>query len=671
MKKKTWIRIIIVVSILVISWFSDWSFADDGSSWLESFTEVLNFAISILSWVWIWFAKWAWEFLTNKWVYWESLKLDTLLWQYWNIVKNFANFWLWFYFLYIVFKSLILKEDVTKKIKDIILWILVAWIWIQASWFLVAAVIDVSTITLVAAGSFPAQVISKSEDLGESIHRSINDYLRDNNEEINEKAWKLFVLFPTNAQSEQFIKTYPITLTWSLTEEELFDNILPNRDSVSWPLYYLGFTILDASILPSVKKAGDEWWKATLVNTILQWWTTIVYALEMLVLLIFSVMRVLYIWIFIILSPLVILLWCIQKWSGWDKSSGSWFTESITKHVNFGSFFWNVFKPTIIVLLMGLTVIFVSLMNKVIVDNVNKNVDIWWVKFVSSEDKRTNLEWDDPTYTTTLDSDLLHFGLIRASQTLLWLFLSIMTVILVYMIIKVWFKMWGWEDFVSSKMKWVQDLVGKWLSMVPIVPVPSYDKQWVPTTRHITAWSIFDFDTGRSKIFSRWYNKKDDDIKTAVSNQVTEVENLFGVSTGVLSDSEIHELDRVWTNNTGPKWLRILDEQKRIINSFNKSWFKLNENALNGRTWINQFTRWLNEAERTDVDDKWKEIIDEWRKEPDKNKRDLKKLFDYKSSFAEKYASYLWYKDEDGPFNGFESIQNLDVFRWQTSSDWE
>ena len=51
----------------------------------------------------------------------------------------------------------------------------------------------------------------------------------------------------------------------------------------------------------------------------------------------------------------------------------------LTKHVNFESFFLNAFKPTIIVFLMWLTVIFVSLMNRVIKDNAKKGVDIWWV----------------------------------------------------------------------------------------------------------------------------------------------------------------------------------------------------------------------------------------------------------------------------------------------------
>ena len=265
-------------------------------------------------------------------------------------------------------------------------------------------------------------------------------------------------------------------------------------------------------------------------------------------------------------------------------------------------------------------------------------------------------------YTIAFDSDLLHFSLIPASQTLMWLFLSIITVILVYMTIRVWFNMWGDKnDFVSSKIKWLQDLVWKALSTTPIIPVLSYDKQWVPNTHRLSTWSIFDIEIGDSNIFNRWYQKKDRDIKWTVSNQVTEIENLFGVSTSTLTVSEINELEKVWNNST-IRWEKILDKQRNIINRFNKPWFTLYKSALNGNVRINQFTKWLNKVDEREVDDEWKRVIITWRSESDVNKRDLTKLFNSNSAFAKKFASYLWY--DDWSFDNFESIKDLDVYRW-------
>ena len=46
----------------------------------------------------------AWKLVDNSLVYWEVFWFDAVLWQLWNFVKNLANFALWFFFLYKIFK---------------------------------------------------------------------------------------------------------------------------------------------------------------------------------------------------------------------------------------------------------------------------------------------------------------------------------------------------------------------------------------------------------------------------------------------------------------------------------------------------------------------------------------------------------------------------------------
>ena len=151
MNKKNWIKIWIIVIITCVMCFSDWSLAVYGDAeevWTLAWT--LDFIISCLSRFWVIFANIAWKFLTNNWVYGEVLWIDVLLWKYWNIVKNMANFCLWFYLVYVIFKWLIgqWKENIMNNLKSVLLRILVAWIWVQASWFLTSVVIDLSTITM-------------------------------------------------------------------------------------------------------------------------------------------------------------------------------------------------------------------------------------------------------------------------------------------------------------------------------------------------------------------------------------------------------------------------------------------------------------------------------------------------------------------------------------------
>ena len=112
MTKKTWIKIGIVIIITCVICFSDWSFA---AEWDEF--KILNWGLDIivcaLSWLWILFAKLAGIFLTNKWVYGEILWLDALMWKFWNVTKNIANFSLWFYFVYKLFEKII-KGEIEK-----------------------------------------------------------------------------------------------------------------------------------------------------------------------------------------------------------------------------------------------------------------------------------------------------------------------------------------------------------------------------------------------------------------------------------------------------------------------------------------------------------------------------------------------------------------------------
>ena len=115
----------------------------------------------------------AWKLVDNSLVYWEVFWFDAVLWQLWNFVKNLANFALWFFFLYKIFKYLINNKE---NIKETLIWALVAWVWIQASWFIMAALIDVSTILAYGVWWLPISVLGESykDDIDEKNSVSWN-----------------------------------------------------------------------------------------------------------------------------------------------------------------------------------------------------------------------------------------------------------------------------------------------------------------------------------------------------------------------------------------------------------------------------------------------------------------------------------------------------------------
>jgi len=116
------------------------------------------------------------KLVDNSFVYWEIFWFDAVLWQLWNIVKNLANFSLWFIFVYKIFKFL-LKWQKPWDVKKIIVSSLIAWIGIQASRFLMAALIDVSTILTYWVGWLPISVLGSKNGIYDPKNLDYNPYV--------------------------------------------------------------------------------------------------------------------------------------------------------------------------------------------------------------------------------------------------------------------------------------------------------------------------------------------------------------------------------------------------------------------------------------------------------------------------------------------------------------
>ena len=146
-------------------------YADDGttnenSNFQEVATEKL--AIAQLLHKLIYFLMYpilivAWKLVDNSLVYGEVFGFDAVLWQLWVIVRNIANFGLGFIFIFKIFQFLI-KWQKWDDIKKLIISTLIAWVGIQASWFIMAALIDVSTIVTYGVWWLPLSVLKEDED---------------------------------------------------------------------------------------------------------------------------------------------------------------------------------------------------------------------------------------------------------------------------------------------------------------------------------------------------------------------------------------------------------------------------------------------------------------------------------------------------------------------------
>ncbi len=642
MKKKLFIKIWIIISIVAIVSFSDWSFAADEEP-IRNFAYYINYFTQIFSRIWVIFAKIAWEFLTNKRVYWEIIWLDALLWKYWVVVRNIANFWLWLFFTYTVLMALFKKEDILKDLKNTLLRLLIAWIWIQISRFVTAVVMDASTVTLVSVWSLPSQVISKNQELNENFKRPIRDFLTWN----VVLSWEEIVLFPQNAAVNTFLQQHKVTIEARdgvITKEQFFDDLLPKYDNVSWPLYYMWIAILDAFSISEIPVAdtGKSWWERTILNVIINWWTTIVFSIEMMVLCIVAILRIFYLWMFIALSPLVVLFYCIEKadkqWV-WDFMKNSF--KSFNDNLNLNSFFINAFKPAIIVLWISLSVIFMATMKWVIIDRDNggESVDFQWVS-MSSHCVQVN------KCDTKVDSELFAWVFKNLSKTLMNFILSIITVILVYNIIKISVNIGKWDDFVSQKIGNLQKSIGDLMSSAPIIPITWRDENWEPKTGHISFKKAL---TIPEQKLIREQTKFEEKRRTQ-SDEI--VESFFG-ETNTLTQSQEGKIERAWQGKNG--WQALLDKLDAIkqvrTERKNKKWWMVLNPKSSYWFWREQFTDWLNE--RVDKKDtnyipqtpQWivrKNMITEWEKlNQDKDKRKLEDLFNKRQNFVQAYVEFF------------------------------
>ncbi len=135
----------------------------------ESIISMTNFmeTFSKVSYLFLWpLIALAWLAMDNSLVYWSFMWLDVPLWKIWQVARTFANYTLWVMFLvWILMYNLSPTWKVwikwVKTIWELIKNTLVASVLIQASWFLMMALVDLSTILTYSVWGLPTTVLTQ------------------------------------------------------------------------------------------------------------------------------------------------------------------------------------------------------------------------------------------------------------------------------------------------------------------------------------------------------------------------------------------------------------------------------------------------------------------------------------------------------------------------------
>lgn len=339
----------------MISFFCfSWTFADgdDGANWWQQLIVLLWIFLNFCQWWWILLAKAAWLFLSNQFIFGETLWIDGILWDLWNIVKNLSNFGLWFLFLYQIIHNLLsikeqFKFDFFKKL-------FIAGIGIQISWFACATILDISTVWIAWVSWLSTQVLNQENVLDKQFSFVNGDNIAERLQENNEILG--FTLEENGSVSSKYITVKNVSeMSKDDIKNALYDSFLPSQSDFSWPLTFIGLSLLNfnppgfqnqiESIQIQQNQDTTDILKTVIDLMFLWWWTLILYTITMLFLLIISLIRVFILQWFIVLSPLLILL------SQFDDIP----LFKDTKTFKIGKFFSLVFWPVFVVL--GLTLI--------------------------------------------------------------------------------------------------------------------------------------------------------------------------------------------------------------------------------------------------------------------------------------------------------------------------
>ena len=196
-----------------------------------------------------------------------------------------------------------------KTIKEL----LVASVLVQASWFLVMVVVDISTIALATVSSFPSQVLSNSSYSQNAViqqiksNKVLGSAIKDKPEAI--------IMQPYVDVFEKTKKQYNVEfvpLDEQMNEETLIDNLLPKPDNLAGPLTYLGFTVFKTHDFLREYTVHDantvERLTKIIISLMFDAGMIILFSFALAVLVIILIVRLAYLWLFIAASPIIVLM---------------------------------------------------------------------------------------------------------------------------------------------------------------------------------------------------------------------------------------------------------------------------------------------------------------------------------------------------------------------------
>lgn len=641
-KIKIWILFIVGLVFFVNQTFAANSCDPESIAGIIYLKNALMRIWDIASWMWILLGNLAGKLMTNTLIYGEFMNFDTFLWKIWQISRTFANYTIWFIFLYHILKYLLIPSAKTKSPTGIIKDLLITSVLIQASWFLVMATIDISTISLATISSLPSQVISDSQHLqNEFITEMKKNQIIGN--ALNKKAPKATYI---NSFSDRF-DTLRKVHGWesididqnslqNISEETLVDAILPKPDNLAGPLTYMWFTVFkthnflrdynikDANCIEALTK--------TIISLILDAWMIILYAFSLAILVIILIVRTLYLWIFIALSPIIILLSTKLLDIGKISSFLDW--KKILK---------LIFQPVLFALWISIMFLFIVVVQGFFhAQNERVNFDNGSITIKEN----SQVTESKKNYSSELSiGENAKFFVTQGAKSLWDILLWILTLAMMRYFIKLAITsktgISGLDSF-TKNISWLMETAA-W--NIGVIPTP---------VGQIGFKQVWDTNTDSSPILNSWKNTQESKLQKANSEQVESVQKFLGVNnqwikpirndqasnlskttqTSILRKEFVNTISTIKQENRGIKFTEI---KPHIINWIDNG--KDKEAELKNYLWSN-YT--------------WSKITGKDDTETEKN---LESVFNTPGVAQNFYTKVLWWEGEVHSYNDLNSIR--------------
>lgn len=442
-----------IVALIGIVWFffilptyAEWTSSVDPV--LSKIKEALHILLSLFSRLWIILAILAGKLMTNDFVYGSFIHMDVYLRKIRNIMKNFANFALAWLVLISIIQGIVGKE--TLDIKKIITNTLLAGILIQSSWFLMGALIDISTVATASVSAFPMTFLQNDIKLQNKITEGMK-WFSSQRIVINPDA--------TGWNNSLFTKEEGSPVTDATREK-----ILPNQNSVSWPFIYLGMSVFSFQkyLTPDITTTAEN----ITLGFALQFFLLFFFTVGLLLLLVANILRVGLLWVFIVWAPFLILFQVFNK----KISAGEWW---IGKLLTVSNLIAIVFKPLIFVAGISLMlIVIVSMQNSISWSWASWENDLNGVSLSVTWDTSTlSVPWISNVSINQKDilgKDVIGSVWGKAQNFFSTMIMYLLTIFLIRFFIKLSLTTWWWpiEKIMEGLVKQAEDFA----KAVPVLP---------------------------------------------------------------------------------------------------------------------------------------------------------------------------------------------------------